>query len=51
MGAWILNTVAKEVISAEKVISLPLIDNDDVILKAVKSEKEARVILKEIRGF
>lgn len=50
--ATMLNTVAKETISPQKIMTLPLIDsNDEIVTIPVKTEKEAREILIDIRGF
>jgi len=52
MIATTLNTVAKETITPTKVMSLPFIDTkiEPAIIR-IKSEKEARQLLKELRGF
>lgn len=48
----ILNSVAKEPITPQKIMTLPLIDsNDEISTIPVKTEKEAREILIDIRGF
>lgn len=47
-----LNTVAKETVRPDKVMSLPFIDTkiEPAIIR-IKSEKEAIALLKELRGF
>lgn len=50
--ATMMNTVAKDPISPSKVMTLPFIDVDvDSIIIPISSEKQARELLKEIRGF
>ena len=50
--ASIMNTVAKETITPSKVMDLRWIDVDvDSIVIPIRSEKEARELLKEIRGY
>ena len=46
------NTVAKESITPIKVMSLPFIDTkiESTVIR-IQSEKEARLLLKELRGF
>ena len=47
-----LNTVAKETIRPDKIMTLPFIDRviEYEVMK-VKTESEARQVLKELRGF
>ncbi|HWL22296.1 MAG TPA: hypothetical protein VNR38_00850 [Ureibacillus sp.] len=48
----VINSVAKEPISPQKVVTLPFLDlSDDIVTLPISSEKEAREILVDIRGF
>ena len=48
----IMNTVAKEAIQPKKIVPLAFIDKDiSGIIPAIKNEKEARMVLSEIRGY
>lgn len=50
--ATMLNTVAKEVIKPTSVMTLPFIDGDiEAVTVAIKTEAEAREVLKIVRGY
>lgn len=51
IGAWIVNTYAKESISAQKILRIPLIDNDSNYIEPIRNDGEAYNILREVRGF
>lgn len=51
LGAWILNTVAKDTISPRKIFEIPLIDSDAEYIERITTEKQALSVLKELRGF
>ena len=51
IGAWIVNTYAKESISAQKILRIPLIDNDSNYIEPIRNDSEAYNILREVRGF
>lgn len=47
-----LNTVAKDVIKPTSVMTLPFIDGDiETVTVAIKTETEAREVLRDIRGY
>lgn len=47
-----MNTVAKEVIKPQQVMTLPFIDSDiDEVIVPIKTDSEARQVLREIRGY
>lgn len=50
--ASVMNTVSKDFIKAKQLFDLPFIDNEiEAVTIAIKNEKEARMVLREVRGY
>lgn len=51
LGSWIINGYAKDFISPDKLLPIPIIDNVSEYVRALSSEDEAREVLRVVRGY
>lgn len=51
LGSWIVNGYAKDFISPDKLLPIPIIDNVSDYVRGISDKEEARELLRVVRGF